>query len=49
MRDFPGSPVVEISPSQAAGAGSNLGRGELRSHMPFGQKKKETHKTEAIV
>ena len=39
MRDFPGSPVVEISLSQAVGAGLILGRGEPRSHMPLGQKK----------
>ena len=40
MRDFPGSPVVEISPSQAMRAGSILGHGGLRSHMPLSQKKR---------
>ena len=38
-REFPDSPVVKTSPSNAGGSGSILVR-ELRSHMPRGQKTK---------
>ena len=38
--DFPGGPVVKTSPSSAGGVGSIPGPGELRSHMPRGQKTK---------
>ena len=45
-RDFPGSPVIKTSPSNAVGAGSSLVR-QLRSHMPPGQKPKQ--KTETML
>ena len=45
--DFPGGPVVKI-PVQGAWVQSLVG--ELRSHMPYGQKKKNPkHKIEAIL
>ena len=46
--DFPGGPVVKTSPTSAGSVGSF---GELRSHMPCGQKtpQKPKHKTEAIL
>ena len=34
-RDFPGGPVIKISPSRAGGVGSIL-VGQLRSHMSGG-------------
>ena len=39
MRDFPGGPVVETSPSNAEGAGSILGQGAGIPHalQPKGQ------------
>ena len=46
--DFPGGQVVKTSPSNAGDKGSVCGWGakisavgELRSHMPYGQKKKQ--------
>ena len=47
MRDFPGGPVVETSPSNAGGAGSIPGRGAKISHAL--RPKKPKHKTEAIL
>ena len=44
--DFPGVPVIGISPSSAGVWVPSL-VGELRSHMPLGQKPK--HKAEAIL
>ena len=38
-RDFPGSPVVTILPSNAGGAGL-IPDGDLRSHMPCSQRTK---------
>ena len=45
LRDFPGSPVVKTSPSNAGGAGSIPGQGAKIPHAT-GPKK---HKTEAIL
>ena len=44
-RDFPGSPVVKISPFSTEGTRSIPGRGA--NHMPWSQKTK--HKTETIL
>ena len=41
--DFPGGPVIKTSPSNAGGAVRFLA-GELRSHMPPGQKKDQNIK-----
>ena len=40
FRDFPGSPVVKSSPSNAGGAGSIPGQGAKISHAP-GPKKQD--------
>jgi len=45
MGDFPGSPVVKTSPSNAGGAGSIPGEGAKIPHASNGIKPK--HKTEA--
>ena len=45
-RDFLNGPVVKTSPSNMW-VRSLVG--EIRSHMPPGQKKKQKHKTEAIL
>ena len=48
-RDFPGSPVVNTSPSKAGDVGSISGL-RAKIHMFCDQKKKKTeHKTEAIL
>ena len=47
IRDFPDSPVVETSPSNAGGAGLIPGWG-LGSHMPRGQETKNI-KARAIL
>ena len=44
--DFPGGPVVKISPFSAEDVGLIPGQ-PTRPHMPLGQKPK--HKTEAIL
>ena len=46
--DFTGGPVVRTSPSKARVQVQSL-VGELRSHMPQGQKKKKKHKIETIL
>ena len=46
-RDFPGGPVVKTSPYNAGGTGS-IPAGELRSHMPYGQKTKAENRTSII-
>ena len=44
FRDFPGCPVVKTPCSQCKGHGWVLSVvGELRSHMPLGVGKKESH------
>ena len=45
-RDFPGSPVVTTSRSNAGGAGSIPGRGAKMPHAS--QPKKPKHKTEVM-
>ena len=45
--DFPGSPVVKTSPSNAGGAGSIPGQGAKIPHASW--PKNQKHKTEAIL
>ena len=43
--DFPGSPVVRTSPSNAGGAGSNPGQEAKIPHVSWPKKKKTPPKT----
>ena len=48
VREFPGGPGVV--PSNAAGGSSSIPGQGARSHIPWGQKKKNPkHKTEVIL
>ena len=49
VRDFPGGPVIKISPSNARGAGSIPGPGANIPHASCLVAKKTKHKTEAIL